>query len=66
MKTKTEAAKVLLKAGWSWDEVEGVLEDELNSVSYVSLQRPFNMSGDSSTAIIYGTWSYKNSYVTNT
>ncbi len=25
-KTKAEAAKVLLEAGWSWDEVKGVLD----------------------------------------
>ncbi len=36
MKTKTEAVKVLLEAGWSWDEVRGVLEDELNDISYIS------------------------------
>ncbi len=28
MKTKTEAAKVLLEAGWSWDEVREVLEED--------------------------------------
>ncbi len=26
VKTKAEAAKVLLEAGWSWDEVKGVLD----------------------------------------
>ncbi len=28
MKIKTEAAKVLLEAGWSWEEVRGVLEED--------------------------------------
>jgi len=27
MKTKTKAAKILLKAGWTWEEIEGVLGD---------------------------------------
>ncbi len=28
VKTKAEAAKVLLEAGWSWDEVKGVLDGD--------------------------------------
>lgn len=28
MKTKTEAAKILLEVGWSWDEVKEVLEED--------------------------------------
>ncbi len=35
MKTKTEAAKILLEVGWNWDEAKEVLEDELNDIDYV-------------------------------
>ncbi len=55
MKTKTEAVKVLLEAGWSWDEVREVLK----------LERE-NLRADSSTAVVYKPWAYEDSYVTNT
>ena len=63
MKTKTEAAKVLLEAGWNWDEVREVLEKD--DYAYIIFQRPFNVPGDSGTAVIYGAWTYTDSNVTN-
>ncbi len=35
MKTKTEVAKILLKAGWSLDEVEEVLDCEITVTNRV-------------------------------
>ncbi len=41
MKTKTEVAKVLLKEGWSWDEVRGVLERDKGTPDYYIPYIPF-------------------------
>ncbi len=38
MKTKTKAAKVLLKAGWTWEEIEAVLGKE-NTIYVMPEQR---------------------------